>query len=609
MQILNKPDMPFYCTLQEHELAMAIAACRSGAPPNAAQVQAFLTSRKHTPVPWQHVQKAVAVDLDTAAVQDWVAKDRPRPSEVDAALAYLMEASPHLVGAASAPGADAAKLRASHAAAADMVRALVDAGASVNIDWADTQSSAGLQHWPLERAAVAGAEPVVKALIAAGANIHHCSTGSQESVLMAALRAACAVDNTPPASPAQASEQGAQPAVAQVSSSEALHWWMEVCTTLLEAGLAATLNTVINSIGLTAAYLAAVLDLPNMLSLLVQHGADPWAVSPPPPPGVPANKDVLQALHGTAAPHSVPTQQWTVVHETARTGALHSLKALVGLVESKAAARQASPSPEPQPQRTLASVERDALVGSLCGGCLPAAQLGLDRCRLGLYPEEMAAALELCRAGSESSTPGAPSLATRLGPQAVFSGPTLHAAPTGAYKAVATYIRSRPHIYLDWDTQVLPALHAADLTAVVAWIADDRVGVPHDKVAGPLATRALHALVTGPAVVNSHTSGSCPSPPYHSPKSLSSRYASAGSNAADEEAQQQFSTPRETTPVAKHQPTVSVAKALLAAGADPHHTWDTKLPAVTGFSLLMQVGWAGVECTCRVLQMLAMQAG
>jgi hypothetical protein len=360
---------------------------------------------------------------------------------------------------------------------------------------------------------------------------------------------------------------------------------------LLNAGLAATLNTVVNSIGLTAAYLAAALDLPHLLGLLVQHGADPWALSPPAPAGVPASKEVLQALHGTAALDSNPVERWTVVHETARTGALRGLQALLTLHETRLK-QQAEQQAEVK--RTLASVERDALVGSLCGGCLPAAQLGLDRCRLGLYPEEMAAALELCRA-SEAAWPGPPPLAASTDEAAALVLVATSQAPVvGAYQEVAAYVRSRPHIYLDWESQVLPALHAADLGAVVAWIADDRVGVAHDKVAGPLATKALHALVTGPAIDVSASSLTDPTTPSTTATPVASVYIGPGSVASDKgepPALHSASGGLSSPGVARtHQTAVAITQALLQAGGDPHYAWELDAAGTTGYTLLMQVG-------------------
>jgi hypothetical protein len=101
-------------------------------------------------------------------------------------------------------------------------------------------------------------------------------------------------------------------------------------------------------------------------------------------------------------------------------------------------------------------------------------------------------------------------------------------------------------VYRDWATQVVPALHAADAAAVAAWIADDRVGVAHDKQAGPLATRALATLVMGPG-------GNRPSTP------------SLGHDA------------------------VAIARALLKAGARPTETWDMEGAGVHGVTLMMQV--------------------
>jgi ankyrin repeat protein len=398
---------------------------------------------------------------------------------------------------------------------------LLEAGAKASLNSHRTRE--GLTC--LAIAILAGHAHIVRLLLGAGADPSLAALHSSENALFFLIRTAAAKYQLQTAA----------------KSGEVFDPYMEMCTMLLSAGLASFLNSVTNSAGLTAAYLAATLDLPQILGLLVQHGADPWALSPPAPAGVPANKEVLQALHGTAAPGSAPVESWTVVHEAARTGAVRSLETLLALREQQRQQQQQKEE-DPFKRHTCASVERDALVGSLCGGCLPAAQLGLDRCRLGLYPEEMTAALELCRA-SEAAWPGPPSLA------AVVDGVTASPlAPqqtqlTGTFESVASYVQSRPHIYLNWETQVLPALHSADLVSVVAWITDDRVGVPHDKVAGPLATKALHALVTGPAM-GAHQS--------------------------------------ETV--------VLITQALLQARADPHFAWSLEGTGMQGFTLLMQVG-------------------
>jgi hypothetical protein len=139
---------------------------------------------------------------------------------------------------------------------------------------------------------------------------------------------------------------------------------------------------------------------------------------------------------------------------------------------------------------------------------------------------------------------------------------------------VAAYVRSRPHVYLDWDTQVtgalqshnytclaqhdtlnrdpmsrmqvMPMLLAAALEPVTQWIADDRV-------AGAEATRSLHALALGPSVIRFLARDELP--------------AAAGGPGPEPG---------------------RVADALIEAGADANHAW-ARDGGATGFSLLMQV--------------------
>jgi hypothetical protein len=128
----------------------------------------------------------------------------------------------------------------------------------------------------------------------------------------------------------------------------------------------------------------------------------------------------------------------------------------------------------------------------------------------------------------------------------------------------------------------------------MSWIKDDRVGVRHDHVAGPLATKALHALVTGPA-----TAGS------------GARKTSA---AADKAANLHHAERGSLSPLhvenkgpgplhGKTGQPVLIASALLRAGAEPYYAWTLQEGGVQGFTLLMQVRKVGVEgsqCRCNV---------
>ncbi|GLI71523.1 hypothetical protein VaNZ11_016749 [Volvox africanus] len=480
--VLDKP--PPLDRLRRDELEAAIGACRLAQPRNQRQVEELLTRKAHTYMSWERETLPALRRFDEPVIREWLVCDRPMPVEVDRALAALL--SSERLGA---------PLWHDNAAAA--VQVLLDGGADIEHEWdVDTAQLPHLMSGreiktlrPLQAALLAPAPAIARQLLAAGADPRR-RDAKGENALFFSIRTAVAASiiahecNDPdvirmvrqqPSGISCANSSGrsgaAAAAASEVTSSECID-------VLLATEHAAELLAARNDDGLTPAVLAALADTKGILEKLCAAGADPWATPVAAAPGAPPVPSELVSS-GNRRSASENSSLWSVGHEAARLGALSTLELLLG-GPSSTVGRKA---PLTAANAEQAAVRRrDALVGAIRGGRVGAAKLALDAGGFSgsLYEAELAAALALCKASAVQKLPAAADIAAATG------GP--HGPDAPRYEALAAFLASRAHVYMNWEGEVLPAIRSGSVSVVRRWIA-------YDKISAATATRALCALV------------------------------------------------------------------------------------------------------------------
>ncbi|KXZ55381.1 hypothetical protein GPECTOR_3g508 [Gonium pectorale] len=484
-QVLRKPAP--YDTLLAGEAKAALAACKAalqapGCHPAAQQqlqrMKELLKSRRHRYMSLEGAVLPALRRLDAVVAARWLAEDLPPPSAVDAALAAAMSAGGLLLDEPQR--------------ADEVLELLTSAGADVNTCW--EVEGAGppgrpRELRPLTAAVHSGSIALCRQLLHVGADPLLLDERGENAV-MSAIRAAAdasvsttgiSADAAATAAATAHSAQGDDDERGRPSPASAANAPIRCLKLLLRHPTVGPLiPTHTTSGGLTAAFLAAVLNQPRCLELLSEAGADPWVCAgAPAPAGAPA---VPRELLGRWERQLLPRLTdggWPIAHEAARHGALGALSALLAACPPDADGQGCGAHPHPP---TLGAARREALVGAIRGGRLAAARMALEPERTGLYKEELDAALELLAAHTRRSRRGISGYGSGSGGVSRQSGSGDRGEHDGGsagppeYGALEGYLRSRRHVHLSWGAQVVPRLLAHDAGATAHWLRDDRVG-------------------------------------------------------------------------------------------------------------------------------------
>jgi hypothetical protein len=267
------------------------------------------------------------------------------------------------------------------------LRVLLDAGADVEYRWEQLASAAQPASVPLLTAIRASSPLATTALLQAGADPFRALTADGGNALHVAVRCVAYISRVQ-TEPGKLANSGLM-SLGMLSIGGSLDSAIaatEACVdVLLATKQASELLAGRNAHGMTAAFLAAVLDLPAVLRKLAAAtvgATDAWvaAGAAPAPPGVRLAMEPAPALQPVTAGMRAVDQvlaiakpgHWTAAHEAARVGALSSLAVLLGTE------RRTLKATDHQSGIVSTARLRDALVGAIRGGRVGAARLILD---------------------------------------------------------------------------------------------------------------------------------------------------------------------------------------------------------------------------------------